>query len=120
MSVAVAIALGAASMSDIAVLAQLAPVPGAAPGGSTARRGAGQTSAGFPWLVIAGKTLTGWVVIDMDATLVTAHPNSLYSPNYLYSPSRLTLPLRLPRSPVSTPSSRPSKLTRVPTASPFS
>ena len=28
--------------------------------------------AGFPWLVIAGKTLTGWLVIDMDATLVTA------------------------------------------------
>ena len=30
------------------------------------------TPAGFPWLVIAGKALTGWVVIDMDATLVTA------------------------------------------------
>jgi Transposase DDE domain group 1 len=30
------------------------------------------TAAGFPWLVIAGKTLTGWLVIDMDATLVTA------------------------------------------------
>ena len=29
--------------------------------------------AGFPWLVIAGKALTGWVVIDMDATLVTAY-----------------------------------------------
>jgi hypothetical protein len=28
--------------------------------------------AGFPWLEIAGKTLTGWVVIDVDATLVTA------------------------------------------------
>jgi hypothetical protein len=28
--------------------------------------------AGFPWLVIAGKILTGWLVIDMDATLVTA------------------------------------------------
>jgi hypothetical protein len=28
--------------------------------------------AGFPWLVIAGKTLAGWLVIDMDATLVTA------------------------------------------------
>jgi hypothetical protein len=27
---------------------------------------------GFPWLVIAGKTLAGWLVIDMDATLVTA------------------------------------------------
>jgi hypothetical protein len=31
------------------------------------------TPAGFPWLVIAGKTLAGWLVIDMDATLVTAH-----------------------------------------------
>ena len=31
------------------------------------------TPAGFPWLEIAGKTLAGWVVIDMDATLVTAH-----------------------------------------------
>ena len=28
---------------------------------------------GFPWLAIAGKTLAGWVVIDMDATLVTAY-----------------------------------------------
>jgi hypothetical protein len=31
------------------------------------------TASGFPWLVIAGKALTGWVVIDLDATLVTAH-----------------------------------------------
>ena len=31
------------------------------------------TPAGFPWLVIAGKALTGWLVTDMDATLVTAH-----------------------------------------------
>jgi hypothetical protein len=30
------------------------------------------TPAGFPWLAIASKTLAGWVVIDMDATLVTA------------------------------------------------
>ena len=28
--------------------------------------------AGFPWLAIAGKTLAGWLVIDLDATLVTA------------------------------------------------
>jgi hypothetical protein len=40
-SVAVAIALGATSMSDIAVLAQLAPVLGAAPSGSTVRRALG-------------------------------------------------------------------------------
>jgi Transposase DDE domain group 1 len=98
-SMAAAIALGATSMSDIAVLAHLAPVLGDAPSGPTARRAldlAGtpamldriararararahvwqlieDTPAGFPWLVIAGKALTGWLVIDMDATLVTA------------------------------------------------
>jgi Transposase DDE domain group 1 len=102
-SVAAAIALGATSMSDIAVLAHLAPVLGAAPGGPTVRRSldlAGgtamldriararakarahartlieNTGSGFPWLVIAGKALTGWVVIDMDATLVTAHSDT--------------------------------------------
>ena len=82
------------------MLAHLAPVLGAAPSGPTVRRDAGpgrgqadagQASpargrragrrvgadlrrhpAGFPWLAIAGKMLTGWLVIDMDATLVTA------------------------------------------------
>jgi hypothetical protein len=99
-SMAAVIALGATSMSDIGLLAHLAPVLGAAPSGPTIRRAldlAGTpamldriararararahawtliegTAAGFPWLVIAGKTLAGWVVIDMDATLVTAH-----------------------------------------------
>ena len=98
-SLAAAIALGATSMSDIALLAHLAPVLGDAPGGPAVRRAldlAGTaamldriararararahvrtliegTPAGFPWLAIAGKTLTGWLVIDMDATLVTA------------------------------------------------
>jgi hypothetical protein len=97
--VAVAVALGATSMSHIAVLAHLAPVLGDAPSGSTVRRAldlAGTpgmldriararakarahvwdliagTPAGFPWLAVAGKTLTGWLVIDLDATLVTA------------------------------------------------
>lgn len=28
---------------------------------------------GVPWLCGAGKLLSGWVVIDMDATLITAH-----------------------------------------------
>ena len=37
-SMAVAIALGATSMSDIAVLAHLVPVLGGAPSGPTARR----------------------------------------------------------------------------------
>ena len=99
-SMAVAIALGATSMSDIAVLAHLSPVLGDAPSGPTMRRALdlaggtamleriakarakarahvwnliGKTPSGFPWLVIAGKTLAGWVVIDMDGTLVTAH-----------------------------------------------
>jgi hypothetical protein len=98
-SMAAAIALGATSMSDIAVLAHLAPVLGTAPSGPTVRRALdlagtpamldriararararahvwtliGGTPAGFPWLAIAGKTLAGWLVIDMDATLVTA------------------------------------------------
>jgi len=98
-SMAIAIALGATSMSDIAVLAQLAPVLGAAPSSCTVRRALGRagtktlariaqararirahvwrliedTPPGFPWLVIAGKTLAGWLVIDLDATLITAY-----------------------------------------------
>ena len=28
---------------------------------------------GFPWLVVVGKRLTGWIVIDIDAPLITAH-----------------------------------------------
>jgi hypothetical protein len=97
-SMAVAIALGAASMSDIAVLAHQEPVLGAAPSDTTVRRTLEladpatldkiararaavrahvwqlicATPAGFPWLVIAGKLLAGWLVIDLDATLVTA------------------------------------------------
>jgi hypothetical protein len=85
---------------SIALLAHLASVPGAAPSGPTVRQAldlAGTpamadriararararahawmliagTAAGFPWLVIAGKILAGWIVIDVDATLVTAH-----------------------------------------------
>ena len=98
-SMAVAIALGATSMSDIAVLAHLAPVLGAAPSDTTVRRTLELadprtldriararakvrahvwkliegTAAGFPWLAIAGKMLAGWLVIDLDATLITAH-----------------------------------------------
>jgi hypothetical protein len=29
-------------------------------------------ASGFPWLEIAGRILRGWIVIDMDATLITA------------------------------------------------
>lgn len=30
-----------------------------------------ERAGGFPWLVILGRTLTGWTVIDMDATVIT-------------------------------------------------
>src|SRR5260370_5732234 len=97
-SMAAAIALGATSMSDVEVLSQLGPALGAAPSDTTVRRTlelAGprtlgriakarararahawkliaERPGGFPWLQIAGKTLEDWLVIDMDATLVTA------------------------------------------------
>ena len=97
-SMAAAIALGATSMSDIDVLPHLGPVLGAAPTDTTVRRtleladprALGRIAkarararahvwnliearpCGFPWPEIAGKTLKGWLVIDMDATLVTA------------------------------------------------
>jgi hypothetical protein len=98
-STAVAIVLGATSMSDIAVLDHQEQVFGPPPSDTTVRRTLeladdrtlgkiararakirahvrgliAATPAGFPWLTIAGKTLAGWLVIDMDATLVTAH-----------------------------------------------
>jgi hypothetical protein len=97
-STAIAIAMGATAMADIAILDQLALVLGSAPSGSTVRRvldlasdqalvKASQARArirkhvweqiesagGFPWLAVAGKILTGLLVIDMDGTLVTAH-----------------------------------------------
>jgi len=97
-STAIAIALGATAMADIAVMGQLGPVLGDAPSPSTVRRvlnmAAGRTltriaqararirrhvwkqiedSGGFPWIEVAGKTLDKWLVIDMDATLITAH-----------------------------------------------
>ncbi len=97
-SMAVAIALGATSMNDIALLAHHAPVLGAEPSDTTVRRTLeladpatldkiarvrarvrahvwtliAATPAGFPWLAVAGKLLAGWLVIDMDATLITA------------------------------------------------
>ena len=98
-SMAVAIALGATSMNDITVLAHQEQVFGAAPSDTTVRRTLeladpatldkvarvraavrahvwsliAARPAGFPWLAIAGKILTGWLVIDLDATLITAH-----------------------------------------------
>jgi hypothetical protein len=100
-NLAVAIVLGARSMRQITLLVHQEPVFGAAPSDSTVRRtleAAGgdpvllgriararakvrahvwrlieATETGFPWLTVAGKVLTGWIVIDIDATLITAH-----------------------------------------------
>jgi Transposase DDE domain group 1 len=98
-SMAVSIALGARSMNDIALLAHHQPVFGAPPSDTTVRRTLELADprtldkiarvraavrahvwslitarpAGFPWLAIAGKLLAGWLVIDLDATLITAH-----------------------------------------------
>jgi hypothetical protein len=102
-SMAVAIALGATSMNDIALLAHQEPVFGAPPSDTTVRRTLEladprtldkiararasvrahvwqlicATPAGFPWLAIAGKVLAGWLVIDLDATLITARRPAL-------------------------------------------
>ncbi|WTO11264.1 transposase [Micromonospora sp. NBC_00617] len=96
---ATAIVLGGASMSDIGLLANRGLVFGGPPSEATVRRalaGLDETALrriakarakvrvrvwdllsrrpqGFPWLCVAGKLLSGWVVIDMDATLITAH-----------------------------------------------
>ena len=97
-STAIAIALGATAMADIAVLGQLGPALGPAPSASTVRRVLDlasdrtlariaqararirkhvweqiEAAGGFPWLEIAGKSLAGWLFIDMDGTLITAH-----------------------------------------------
>ena len=98
-SMAVAIALGATSMTDITVLAHQEQVFGAAPSDTTVRRTLEQADprtldkiarvrakvrahvwsliaarpAGFPWLSVAGKLLAGRLVIDLDGTLITAH-----------------------------------------------
>ncbi len=98
-SMAVAIALGATSMRDIALVAHQEPVFGAAPSDTTVRRTLELAEprtldriararakvrahvwqlicarpGGFPWLQIAGKVLAGWLVIDLDGTLITAH-----------------------------------------------
>lgn len=97
---AVAIALGATNMRQIALLAHQAQLFGDPPSDSTVRRALEEvsgpvvaariararakvrahvwtlietTAPGFPWLAVAGKLLTGWIVIDIDATLITAH-----------------------------------------------
>jgi hypothetical protein len=97
---AVAIVLGAVNMSDVERLwAQQAAVFGAPASDSTISRTLSAVDeellakvakvrarvrrhvwgllylrpGGFPWLVVAGKRLTGWIVVDLDATLITSH-----------------------------------------------
>lgn len=97
---AIGIVLGAVNLSDVErVWAQQAAVFGAPASDSTIHRTLAMTDdallskiarararvrrhvwmllrlrpGGFPWLVVAGKRLAGWIVIDIDATLITAH-----------------------------------------------
>jgi hypothetical protein len=98
---AVAIALGATSMRQIALLTHQEQLFGKPPSDSTVRRALesvgtsdqlqawiarararvrrhvwqliAATETGFPWLQVAGKVLTGWAAIDLDATLISAH-----------------------------------------------
>jgi hypothetical protein len=98
-STAIAIAMGATAMADIEVLRQLGPVLGDTPSDSTVRRVLDlaadpvlartsqararvrrhawklieETPGGFPQIAVAGKPLSGWIVIDMDGTLITAY-----------------------------------------------
>lgn len=106
---AVAIGVGAESMSDIALLSHQEAVFGAPPSDSTVRRTLVTVKGGalkritraravarrrvwkalidrdghIPWLSVAGRELTGVVVIDVDATLITAHsPKTGAAPTY--------------------------------------
>lgn len=98
-NLAVAIVLGGSGMCDIALLAHQASVFGHPPSDSTIGRTLTALDetllrriatvrarvrahvwhllalrpGGFPWLNVAGKLLTGWVVIDIDATLICAY-----------------------------------------------
>lgn len=96
---AVAICLGATAMADITLLGHQAQVFGSAPSDATVRRALdeldeaarariararakvrahvwrllAESEAGFPWVRLAGKVLAGWIVVDIDGTLITAH-----------------------------------------------
>lgn len=98
-NLAVSIVLGGRGMSDIALLAHQRQVFGDPPSDSTAGRSLAMLDdrllrriaavrarirrhvwhlltlrpSGFPWLNVAGKLLVGWIVIDIDATLIGAH-----------------------------------------------
>jgi hypothetical protein len=98
-------------MNDITLLARHAPVLGAEPSDTTVRRTLEladpatldkiarvrvrahvwklicATPAGFPWLAVAGKLLDGWLVIDLDATLITARsPAPTFKKGYGFHP----------------------------------
>jgi hypothetical protein len=108
-SAAVMIALGGRSMSGVAVLEHLSLVLGEPVTWQTLRRTldladpgtlekiaqararirahvwelVAARASGFPWLRIAGRILEGWIVIDLDATLVTARsPKERAAPTY--------------------------------------
>src|SRR6266700_3451882 len=70
-SIAVAIVLGATSMRDITLLAHHAPVLGPEPSDTTVRRTL--ELADSRTLDKIAKLLAGWLVIDLDAPLITAH-----------------------------------------------
>ncbi len=133
-SMAVAIALGATSMSDITVLAHHAPVLGAEPSDTTVRRTLELADpatldkiarvrarvrahvwslicarpAGFPWLAIAGKVLAGWLVIDLDGTLITARSDKEgAAPTFKMGYGLLTEPRDVTAAQEGQPSPRP-------------
>ena len=133
-SMAVAIALGATSMNDITVLAHQEQVFGAAPSDTTVRRTLeladpatldkiarvraavrahvwsliAARPGGFPWLAIAGKILTGWLVIDLDATLITAHSDKQgAAPTFKMGYGLLTEPRDVSAAQEAQPSPRP-------------
>jgi hypothetical protein len=35
--------------------------------------------AGAPWLTVAGKRLRGWIVIDIDATVITSASDKMWT-----------------------------------------
>ena len=94
--------LAASSPADIALPGHQQAVFGSAPSDSTVRRALdelgelgnrarakiakarasvharvwrlpAESEAGFPWVRLAGKVFAGWIVVDIDGTLITAH-----------------------------------------------
>src|SRR5258708_13395323 len=141
-SMAVTIVLGATSMNDITLLAHHAPVLGAEPSDTTVRRTLeladprtldkiaqvrarvrahvwsliAATPAGFPWLTVAGKLLAGWLVIDLDATLITARSDKegaapTFKKGYGFHPLGARLARTLETLPTPRPTAHPASHT---------